>query len=124
MVITMQLEDQVKFLGPIPYPNINSYLQKSHLFINLSGTHSLDKTVLEAMLTDHIVLTSNLAFKPILPPELIIPKDQPKVLAHKIKYILNLPDQKKLELRKQLKQQIVSNYNLDELVKKIVGLYK
>ena len=124
MVKKMNLESQVQFLGSIANLETPKYLQQSDLFINLSDTGSLDKALLEAMACENLVLTSNQAFKSILSPELIVAKDQPDMLAEKIKYIINLPTQEKSKLRKELRKIVVENHNLDELVSKIIGLYK
>ena len=124
MVKNMKLENQVDFLGPIANAKIPPYLQESDLFINLSDTGSLDKAVLEAMATGTLVLTSNEAFKEILPAELLTQKDNPKILAQNIKALINLSPEKKQQLEKQLRQEVVNNHNLDNLAKKIVKLYE
>ncbi len=61
-----KLENQIKFLGKIPYKNIADFYQGGDLFVNFSDTGSLDKAVLEAMASGILVLTSNEAFKNIL----------------------------------------------------------
>jgi glycosyltransferase involved in cell wall biosynthesis len=124
MVKKMNLQPQVKFLGAIPNLETPPYLQKSDLFINLSGTGSLDKAPLEAMACQVLVLTSNQAFKSILPEALIVVKDQPDKLAQKIKYIINLSVRQKSELQKRLRRIVVENHNLDKLIGKIIRLYK
>ena len=124
MVKNMKLENQVDFLGPIANAKIPPYLQESDLFINLSDTGSLDKAVLEAMACECLVLTSNEAFGDILPLVLKTAKDNPKMLAEKIKRIINLPQDEKDRLRKRLRQEVVDNHNLDNLAKKIVKLYE
>ncbi len=124
MVKNMNLRDVVNFLGPVPNNQISDYLRKANLFINLSGTGSLDKAVLEAMACGCLVLTSNEAFVGILPKELMVQNNQPKNLAEKIKWLMTLPPEKANQLRQQLRQEVVNNHNLDKLVIKIINSFK
>ncbi len=124
MAKNMGLADRVEFLGEISHPEIPRYLQHSDVFINLSGTGSVDKAVLEAMACGCVVLTSNEAFAEILPSELMVEKDNPKKLAEKIKWVMELPQEKVISLKQQLRQQVVQNHNLDNLVKKIIEQFK
>lgn len=123
MVQKMNLESKVWFLGAVPNSQIPHHLQQSDIFLNLSGTGSIDKAVLEAMACECIPLTSNEAFKNIVPRELMVAKDNPKKLAEKIKWLVKLSRAEKDKLRKNLRQEVVVNHNLDNLVKKIVAQF-
>ena len=123
MITKMNLQDKVVFLGAKPNHEIAADLQHADIFINLSGTGSLDKAVLEAMACGCLVLTSNEAFDKILPAELKTQRDNPQMLAEKIKQIMVLPDERKQQLRSQLRQEVVANHNLDNLVKTIVSQF-
>ncbi|MFA5029360.1 MAG: glycosyltransferase family 4 protein [Patescibacteria group bacterium] len=114
---------KISFAGWISNRKIPNSLKTTDLFINLSGTGSLDKAVLEAMACGCLVLTSNEAFKDILPPELMVEKSNPQKLAEKIKWLMNLPAERKAGLRQQLRDEVVKNHNLDDLVKKIVAQF-
>lgn len=124
MVEKMNLSSKIKFLGSKPNSDIPQLLQQSDLFINFSGTGSLDKAVLEAMASGCIVLTSNEAFKEILPQELMVVKDNPKALAEKIKFVMQMSAEEKNQLRERLRQEVVESHNLENLVKKIVEQFK
>jgi len=124
MVEKMNLQDKVSFLGAIPNIEIPKYLKQSDIFLNFSATGSLDKAILEAMSCGCVPFTCNEAFKEILPPELIVKKDDPKMLAEKIKWLKNLPEEEISKLKENLRQEIVKNHNLDNLVKKIVEQFK
>ncbi len=124
MVTKMQLQPYVKFLGAIPNIDIPAYLQQANLFINLSGTGSLDKAVLEAMASGCLVLTSNVAFKSFLPQELIIQRSRPYLLVEKIKYLMHLRPSAYRQLTYDLRQTIVDLHNLDNLAHNIVKLYE
>lgn len=124
MVSKMNLERVVKFVGAIPNYELPKYYQQADLFINLSGTGSLDKAVLEAMACGCLVLTSNEAFKEVLPTELMVIKNNPAKLAEKIKWLRQLPLVTKLELQKTLRSAVEQNHNLDKLVLKIIEQFK
>jgi len=120
MAVAMDLKDKVEFLGSRPNTEIPAYLQQSNLFINMSGTGSLDKAVLEAMACGCLVLTGNESFAGILPAELMVERDRPKILTEKIKWLMNLSQNQADKLRQSLRQEVVANHNLDNLVKKII----
>ncbi len=56
---------EVKFLGRLDPPDIARILGEADVFVNLSGTGSLDKAIVEAMAAGCIVLTCNDAFRAI-----------------------------------------------------------
>lgn len=120
MVKKMNLDNQVEFIGALPNPEIPNQLQQASCFINLSGTGSLDKAILEAMACGCLVLTSNEAFNSILPAELMVAKNNPRQLADKIKWLINLPVEQRDNYRKSLREDVLSNHNLNNLIKKIV----
>lgn len=124
MVKIMSLDDQVEFVGWVTNESLPAYYQQTDLFINMSGTGSVDKVVLEAMSCGCLVLTSNEAFENILPKELMVEKNNPQQLAEKIKWLLALPDDRKNQLKLQLRQEVVENHNLNELVIKIINKFK
>ncbi|MEK7522407.1 MAG: glycosyltransferase, partial [Patescibacteria group bacterium] len=76
-------EGIIEFVGPIPNKNIVEFYQSGDLFVNLSDTGSLDKAVLEAMACGLKVLTSNEAFKNIVPEENFT-SNRPQEIAEKI----------------------------------------
>jgi len=123
MVKTMSLDDQVEFIGWIPNQNMPAYYQQTDLFINMSGTGSVDKVVLEAMSCGCLVLTSNEAFETILPQELMTVKNNPHQLAEKIKWLKSLSDDRKNQIRLELRQEVVENHNLNKLAIKILNQF-
>ncbi len=77
------LGNEVIFVGSIPHGNIPKFYADEDLFVNLSGTGSVDKAVLEAMAAGLLVLTSNEAFRSIL-PEKYLTENNPEQIAEKI----------------------------------------
>ncbi|TSC94872.1 MAG: group 1 glycosyl transferase [Parcubacteria group bacterium Athens1014_10] len=119
-----KLENYIKFLGPVSHNQILSYYQNCDLFINLSRTGSIDKTVLEAMACEKLVLTSNEAFKDILKSERLFFSGKAEELSEKIIWIMNLPFEERGLIGKKLREKIIKNHNLDNLIDKILSLYE
>lgn len=119
------LGEYIKFLGPVSHNEILSYYQNCDLFVNLSQTGSVDKAVLEAMACERMVLTSNEAFSSILKDNRLTfePKNL-KNLAEKIISLIGLSKEEKDKIGRQLRDKVVKNHNLDNLVKKILACYE
>lgn len=118
------LKKDIHFFGPLSPDKILSYYQNCDLFINLSDTGSVDKAVLEAMAAEKIVLTSNVAFKNIIPAQLFLANKNLEYMADKILEIYNLEENTKQILQKKMRQEVVFNHNLENLVNKILKLYE
>jgi glycosyltransferase involved in cell wall biosynthesis len=88
------LTDQVKFYGAVANKNTPGLYRQAKVFVNFSATGSLDKAVLEAMACNVPVVTTNEAFKDILPAE---------------NYGLDFADARQ-KVIKQLKQDKTCNY--------------
>ncbi len=120
MVEVMKLDSQVEFVGWVANKNLAPHYQAADLFINLSGTGSLDKAVLEAMACGTPVLTGNDAFAEILPPELMVERNNYKKLAERIKWLQNKSKEYKNALSEKLRSIVVNNHNLNQLASKII----
>ena len=119
MVADRQLGSVINFRGPAPYTQTPALYQQSDLLVNCSQTGSLDKAVLEAMACGTLVLTTNEAFKNFfktLPVDLYA-SDRP-MLVSKIKTLAGLANRQTLQ--SQLRQLIVKEHNLDDLLAKII----
>ena len=111
-----KLDDIIKFVGPISNKYIGEFYQNGDLFINLSDTGSLDKAILEAMACGLKILTSNEAFKNILPEENFT-KNEPKEVAEKIENLAKSPNLTK----DKFIDYVSANHGLYNLTKKIRG---
>ncbi len=78
-----KLEEKIYFVGSISYKNIAEFYREGNLFVNFSDTGSIDKAVLEAMASGLLILTSNEAFRNILPEKYFTSKN-PVEIAGKI----------------------------------------
>ena len=110
-VVSYKLQNKVDFIGPVAYKDLPAVLSQADLFINLSQTGSIDKAVLEAMAMNIPVLTTNEAFKDLLPAECFC-RDQelPERMAE---FCKNPPSAEWRSL-------VVKNHGLTSLIKKII----
>jgi len=115
LVKEKNLEDKIFFAGSVLYKNIAGFYQGGDLFVNFSDTGSIDKAVLEAMTSGLLVLTSNEAFKNILPPKYFTSKN-PGEIAGKIILLA------KSEPNPALRDYVVKNHGLSNLINRIIGL--
>lgn len=83
------LESFIHFYGSHSYNEIPDILREHDMFINLSGTGSLDKAVLEAMSVGLTVIVANEAYRSILPPQYFLEHVSPEFLAHRIQALAN-----------------------------------
>ena len=112
-----KLDGVIEFVGPIPNKYIAEFYQSGDLFINLSDTGSLDKAVLEAMACGLKILTSNEAFKYILPEENFT-KNESKEVAEKTENL------SKSEKNYSLVEYVDKNHGLDNLAEKIIKQFR
>jgi len=113
-----KLDGIVEFVGPISNKYIAEFYQSGNLFINLSDTGSLDKAILEAMACGLKILTSNEAFKDILPEENFT-KKEPKAVAEKIENLSKSPDMNK----DKFIDYVSANHGLDNLAERVVFFF-
>lgn len=109
------LNDRIEFIGSVPYKDIADFYRSGDLFVNLSNTGSIDKAVLEAMASGLKVLTSNAAFKRIL-PDYCLAEDNAQEIAEKIIYLFLR------EFKDNLREYVVNHHNLRDLIKKLTQL--
>jgi len=111
----LNLEHRFKFLGKIINKELPKYYQSHHLYVNLSKTGSLDKTIVEAMACGLNVLSSNDAARKFLPEELVVSGDNAYELASKIKEVANK------DYGDKLREYVMENHSLDRLINKITN---
>lgn len=112
-VKSLGLENNFNFVGKVNHKDLSKYYQNNDIFIHLSKTGSLDKTILEAMACGMKVLSSNDSARSFLPTELLFNESNPLELADKIVALKDKPTD--LALR----EYVIKNHNLEILIEKI-----
>jgi glycosyltransferase involved in cell wall biosynthesis len=105
------------FIGAVPPSETSSYYRENDIFINLSDTGSMDKTVLEAMVSGTQMLVSNEAFENVLPSENKTTKD-PEQIAKDIQRIANV------ESNPSLREYVLKEHTLRSLIPNIIKFYE
>jgi len=121
-----KMGDIINFVGSAPNREVIKYYQQADLSINLCPTGGMDKAVLESMACGVPVITLNKTFVKVLEKykdELILNEKDEKELAEKIKKIINLPQEKKQSMQKDLRDIVVDNHSLSGLIKNIIKAY-
>jgi len=111
------LRGKVSFMGNIPHRQILDIYAQNDVAINISDTGSMDKAVLEAMASGIQVLTSNEAFKDILPAENQTTKDPARIAddLNKIRH---------MQAPAEFRNYITENHSLKMLIPRIISYYE
>ena len=112
-VKNLKLEENFKFIGKVNHKELPEYYQSHDIFVHLSKTGSVDKTLLEAMASGMKVLSSNDSARAFLPAELLFNGFDPAELAAKIVAVKDEPADP------ALREYVVRNHNLDKLIENI-----
>ncbi|MFH1423743.1 MAG: glycosyltransferase family 4 protein [Candidatus Nealsonbacteria bacterium] len=119
----LEIKGKIKFLGGVTHQQIPALYNQNDIFVNLTQTGSFDKTTLEAMACQNIVLVSNQVFKDIFPEEwrkaLMFKERDPEDLAEKLLYLTGLADSEKDSFGAQLREIVVKNHDLNNLIEKL-----
>ncbi len=123
IIAEKKLEKIINFIGSVPNKNIVQYYNNADLFVNLCPTGGMDKAVLEAMACGVSVIVLNKAFADVLgsyKDDLILINKSKIELAEKIKKIIALSQEQRKKIGKELRQVVIKEHSLDNLIKKIV----
>lgn len=115
------LSEKIIFSGPISQDKLPEKYNKSHIFINMSKTGSLDKVILESMSCGLQVITTNEAGKDLEGVNFLsrysISKDL-EIINKKIKEL------SKKGINFEGREFVVKNHSIQSLIPKIVSLLK
>ncbi|MDP2638665.1 MAG: glycosyltransferase family 4 protein [Candidatus Azambacteria bacterium] len=121
----LQIEKNIEFLGPVSYKDIPIYFQEADILINAVPFGGLDKVTLEAMASGVIPLTSNSAFLTVFPEHIaknfVFEDKHLEDLEVKLKYVLEKKIYQDKTLLGELRNVVVKNHNLDNLISKIAA---
>lgn len=127
---TLELEraGKIKFFGKVSNYKTTEIYNQNEIFINLTDSGSLDKTTLEAMACENLVLASNKSFEKIFPDEwrdlMLFKEKDEKDLAEKIIKLVNLSEEEKNSIRKKSRELVIDGHSLKKLTEKVIYLLK
>jgi glycosyltransferase involved in cell wall biosynthesis len=125
--LAAQNPQKITWHGAIPYTKMPAFLERGDVYVNLSDTGSIDKSVLEALSVGLTVLTGNEAFDDFLggtrERTYFRPIDSKK-LRLKIEKLLTSPREILQEDRDLLYEKVKEEHSLDCLAKNLVDNMK
>ncbi|HEY4502303.1 MAG TPA: glycosyltransferase family 4 protein [Candidatus Paceibacterota bacterium] len=116
------LKEEVTFFPSVRNSETPQIYNQNEIFINATTTGSFDKTILEAMACETLVLVSNKSFVDVLPPFFLFEEGSARDLADKIQTAFSLSDAEKKHLGKEFRSYVVSNHSIDMVIKEIVKM--
>ena len=122
MVQKFDIENHITFLGHVPYDELPSYYQKADIFINMSQTRSPDKVLWEATACGAIPISCNYSFRIIMEKqglEFLCVDDDANALATKVQQIWTLPIEKFSNLRKEIRQFMLDEFDLRPFIDRL-----
>ncbi len=120
----LKKKGKIRFLGSVPHYKAVEIYSQNEIFVNLTDSGSLDKTILEAMACETLVIVSNKSFCGILPEELIFKEGNEKDLVKKLESAFKWQPEEREIIAQELRDFVVEKHNLDKLVLKIIDLIK
>jgi glycosyltransferase involved in cell wall biosynthesis len=109
----------VTFVGSKTQQELVSLYQQASILLNTSLTHSMDKTVLEAMLCGCLPITANHAFETLLSPFGLYADTQD---AARYVEMIRMNTEVPTERRAQLREEVVKVHSLDTFVDRVFKL--
>lgn len=124
MIADFDMAGVTELHGSTPYADTVNWYNKSEIFVNLSPTGHFDKTVLEAMASGCITLASNDAYYNVFPKDLheflLFHQGDRADLARILKKVVGLPEAKKDEMRKNLRDIVIKYHSMYTLGQRIL----
>lgn len=112
----------ILFHGSVSNNKTPEVYNQHEVFVNLTNSGSLDKTILEAMACGVLPVVSNKSFAGVLPGQLMFKENDPKDLAEKIKNVIALSDKEKKDMSVKLRDIVVKYHDLRILVRDILNI--
>ena len=119
------IEKQIEFCGSVRHDEMPNYFKDAQVLINAVPFGGLDKVVLEAMASGIVPLTSNNAFLSVFPKDIasqfVFKENNLEDLKNKLKNILDKKLYLDETLANQLRDIVVKNHNIDNLINRIIN---
>jgi glycosyltransferase involved in cell wall biosynthesis len=111
------------FVGSVPHAELPRRRASMDYFLHASETGSLDKTVLDAAMSDVIPISSSEAYGEFLAgfeKYLVYPKGDSAALADRVLALQSLPEEQRAGIRAALKNRVIEKHSLQSLISAIV----
>ena len=115
---------KVNFLGSIPNHKVAEVYNKNKIVLNMTNSGSFDKTIIEAMACENVILISNNSFRELIPKKyhnlLFFKEDNKNDLAKKIIKLLKLNEDEEVKIGKELRNKVVNYHSLKKLEVEVI----
>jgi len=112
----------VSFKGSVPNSKTPEIYNQHDVFVNLTPRGNFDKTILEAMACETLVVVSSKAFEDLLPPEFLCKENNPGSLSENLEHIFKMPIQEKIHHTKEMREAVVKKHRLEKLTTELFQL--
>ena len=123
------LDGAVKFQGAVPYPQIPAAFQGADLFVNASGTGSVDKVVLESMAARRPFVSCNESIPPVLEvspglrrrtAEFAFVPREPESLADRLEAWIECSTEERERVGDSLREIVAQHHEVDALMARLM----
>ncbi len=109
---------KVNFLGSVKNNETPKIYNNHKIFVNLTPSGSMDKTILEAAACGCIPIVANSFFEEIFEPEMIV-EENGHDLSNKIKFWLEADQNRVDQVSQKLQKYVLENHSLNALIDKL-----
>lgn len=109
-------KEKIVFREGVKNEDVPEIYCQNEIIVNLTPTGSFDKTIVEAMACESIVVVSNKIFDKILLPQFIFKENNSEDLAEKLISIINSSASERFGYGLKFRQYVVENHSLDKLI--------
>jgi glycosyltransferase involved in cell wall biosynthesis len=110
------VESAVLFLGSKKNEETPALYRIAGAALNLAQAGHFDKTVFEAMACETPPIVGAAGWEDILPPECIVPQNDPQALAEAVERLIKLPEEEYRALGKQVRKAVIEKHSLRALM--------
>lgn len=110
------VECAVLFLGPKKNEETPALYSIAGVALNLAQAGHFDKTVLEAMACETPTIVASAGWDDLLPPECIVPENDPQALAEALERLIELPEGEYRALGKRAREAVEAKHSLSALM--------
>ena len=120
----LEMAGNLKFVNEVANRQTPEIYNQNEIFVNLTNSGSLDKTILEAMACETLTVVSNHSFIDILPRQFIFEENHADDLKSKLMYVLGLPENQKREFGRKFREYVINNHSMNSLVTQLYTIFE
>ena len=117
-------KDKVIFKGAVPNHQASELYNSHAIYVNMTPAGSFDKTIIEAMASESLVVASNKVITDALPAILLFREKDANDLARALDVALKFSDEERQKIGIRLREYVVGRHDLKTLVNRLVEVLK